>query len=120
MFERKGILDCLDRLVLTQVKREQLGISCIEALVREVDVGLLWLEAAERDNLRHLRSRGYDSISTFAKLVLQQTATQVQEKCNVKGADKKANTLDAFCVRESTRTCKCTCTCAYIHAHINK
>ena len=85
MFERKGILDCLDRLVLTQVKREQLGISFIKASAREVDVRLLELDAAESDNLRHLRSRSHNSISTFTKLVVQQTANQGAGEVHVKG-----------------------------------
>jgi len=79
------ILDCLDGLVLRQVKSEQLGVSFTKAFVREVDVRLSRCDAAEREHLRHLRSRSHDSISTLAKVVVQQTATRVQEMYNVKG-----------------------------------
>ena len=69
-----GVLDCLDSAVLRQIEREQLRVRSVEASIREVDVRLLGLDAAERHDLRHLEGGGHNSIRAFAERVVEQTA----------------------------------------------
>ena len=70
-----GALDRPDSVVPRQVKREQLRVRSVEALLpREVDVRLLGLDAAERHDLRHLEGGGHNSIRAFAERVVEQTA----------------------------------------------
>ena len=69
-----GALQTLDHLILREVKRQQLRISSIEASVREVDVLLLWLNATEGDELRHLASSGHEGVSAVAEVVVEHAA----------------------------------------------
>ena len=69
-----GALQTLDHLILREVKRQQLRISSIEALVREVDVLLLRLDATEGDDLRHLASSRHEDVSAVTEVVLEHTA----------------------------------------------
>ena len=69
-----GLLQSLDRLILRQVKRQQLCIANIEASVREVDGLLLWLDAAEGDELRQLSSSSHEGVSAVAEVVVEDAA----------------------------------------------
>ena len=69
-----GLLQSLDRLILRQVKRQQLCISSVEASVREVDVLLLRLDAAEGDELRQLSSSSHEGVSAVAEVVVEDAA----------------------------------------------
>ena len=69
-----GLLQSLDRLILRQVKRQQLCISSIEASPIEVDVLLLRLDAAEGYELRHLSSSCHEGVSAVAEVVFEDAA----------------------------------------------
>ena len=71
-----GALQTLDRLILREVKRQQLCISSIQALTREVDVLLLRLDATEGDELRHLASSRHEGVSTVAEVVVEHAAQE--------------------------------------------
>ena len=62
-----GLLQRLDRLILRQVKRQQLCITKTKVPTREVD-GLL-LDAAEGDELRQLSSSSHEDVSAVAEVV---------------------------------------------------
>ena len=66
-----GLLQSLDHLILRQVKRQQLCISNVKVLMREVDGLLLWLDAAEGDELRQLSSSNHDSVSAVTEVVVE-------------------------------------------------
>ena len=66
-----GLLQSLDRLILRQVKRQQLCIGSTEAAIREVDGLLLWLDAAEGDELRQLSSSSHEGVSTVTEVVVE-------------------------------------------------
>ena len=66
-----GLLQSLDRLILRQVKRQQLCISSIEASTREVNVILPGLNAAEGDELRQLASSSHEGVSTVAEVIVE-------------------------------------------------
>ena len=71
-----GALQTLDHLILREVKRHQLRISSIKALVREVDVLLLRLDATEGDDLRHLASSRHEGVSAVAEVVIEHAAQE--------------------------------------------
>ena len=71
-----GLLETLDRLIFRQVERQQLGISGVEVAVREVDVFLLGLNAAEGDELRHLVSSGHEGVSAVAEIVAEHAVSR--------------------------------------------
>ena len=62
-----GVLERPDSAVPRQVKREQLRVRSIQASSREVDVRLLRLDAADRDDLRHLGDDGQHGVSALTK-----------------------------------------------------
>ena len=66
-----GVLQSLDRLILRQVKHQQLCVCRAKVLTREVDGLLLGLDAAEGDELRQLSSRSHDSVSAVAEVVVE-------------------------------------------------
>ena len=66
-----GLLQSLDRLILRQVKRQQLCISNIEATMREVDDLLLRLDAAEGGELRQLSSGSHEGVRAVAEVVFE-------------------------------------------------
>ena len=86
-----GVLQSLDRLIPRQVKRQQLCISNIQASMREVDVLLLRLDAAEGDELRQLSSRSHQGVSAVTKVVFED-AVRKEGGRELKAADANAST----------------------------
>jgi len=58
-------------MIPRQVKRQQLCIASIQVSIREVDVLLLWLNAAEGDKLRKLASSSYECVSGVVELAVE-------------------------------------------------
>ena len=84
-----GLLQSLDRLILRQVKRQQLCISSVEAPTREVDGLLLWLNTAEGDELRQLSSSSHEGVSAVAELVVEHAVSR-------KGTRERAGKVQKF------------------------
>ena len=69
-----GLLQSLDRLILRQVKCEQLCISNAEVPGREVVRDGPRLNTAESEELRQLLSSSHDGVSAVADLVVDDAA----------------------------------------------
>ena len=82
-----GALQSLDRLILRQVKRQQLCIGRTEVSTREVDSLLLRLDAAEGDELRQLSSSSHEGASTVTEVVVEDAVRR--RRRSLKAADAK-------------------------------
>ena len=66
-----GLLQSLNRLILRQIKRQQLCIGRAEASKREVNGLLLRRDAAEGGELRQLSSSSHEGVSAVAEVVFE-------------------------------------------------